>query len=110
MHDKSEQIAAVLLTFVVLCTLSVSLRLFVRAKFTKLGLDDLFAVLSLVGLESTICHDSADVGQLNYFGACGALLYGIQHGGLGKHVTDVPRNVIWTGVKVRRSELTTKDS
>lgn len=104
MHDKSDQIAAVLLTFIVLCTCSVSLRLFVRARFTKLALDDLLAVLSLVSLYPVIWFGNADVCQLNYFGACGALFYGIEHGGLGKHVADVPMAVIWTGVKVVRSQ------
>lgn len=107
MHDQSEQIAAVLLTFIVLCTCSVLLRLFVRAKFTKLALDDLLAVLSLVSRDPLNSFQNADVPQLNYFGACGALFYGIEHGGLGKHVADVPRDVIWTGVKVVRSELKT---
>lgn len=48
MKDKGTDIAAVLLTLIVLCTTSLLLRLFVRLKFTKLGLDDLLAVLSLV--------------------------------------------------------------
>ena len=40
------------------------------------------------------------VHQLNYIGACSALFYGIRHGGLGKHVVDVPRDVLWLGIKV----------
>jgi hypothetical protein len=49
MQDNSGQLTAVLILFLVLGYILTSLRCFVRFKFTKLGVDDLLAVLSLVG-------------------------------------------------------------
>ena len=52
MQDRSGQLLAVLITFLVLGYILTSLRCFVRAKYTKFGIDDTLAVLSLV---SGIC-------------------------------------------------------
>jgi hypothetical protein len=53
MKDRSGELIAVLSTFLILGYIFTCLRCFVRAKFTKLGLDDVLAVLSLV---SIVCN------------------------------------------------------
>jgi hypothetical protein len=48
MEDRGGEYSAILIMFIVLSFISVCLRCFVRFKFTKLGYDDLLAVLALV--------------------------------------------------------------
>lgn len=101
MQDRSGQLRAVLITFLVLGYVFVGLRCYVRVKFTKFGVDDFLALLSLVSpLVRNIKVKSLNRLQLVFTGLCADLFYGIDHGSLGKHIYDVPITTYSTGLEV----------